>query len=311
MWQTDVTVSKIFIKDTPIWLNPTFSIPINKQWFRKGISTIADFLGDMNVILPMDVFVKRYNVTTNFLEYHQVKMKIKKFLEWKDVPLHIEESPRNSSLNIFLNQTKKGVSRMYSQMKQFNVHILEGASNKWFSTAELSIDSSDFSRSFLFHHNIYKDTYLKYIQFRTLHHRFFTNEKLYKMGINKSNLCCFCKTHVDSVEHMFLQCDISLELWEGVENWIRALGMENFNISASKIVLGDLENAHFINTIILLTKKVIYNSMKKEQQPHLLNVKNETKKFYFEEKYRAYLKGKGNFFEKQFSLLSNIYNTTI
>ena len=109
---------------------------------------------------------------------------------------------------------------------------------------------------------------------------------------------------------MFLHCDISLELWEGVENWTRVLGMENYNMSASKIVLGDLENAHFINTIILLTKKVIYNSMKKEQQPHLLNVKNETKKFYFEEKYRAYLKGKGNFFEKQFSLLSNIYNTT-
>ena len=310
MWQTDVTASKLFIKDTPIWLNPLFSVPINKQWFRKGISTIADFLGDMNVILPMDVFVEKYNVTTNFLEYHQITIKIKKFLEWKDVPLHTEEFPRNSSLNIFLNQTKKGVSRIYSQMKQFNVHILEGVSNKWFLTAELSIDSSDFSRSFRFHHNIYKDTYLKYIQFRTLHHRFFTNEKLHKMGIKKSNLCSFCKAHVDSVEHMFLHCDISLELWEEVENWIRLLGMENYNMSASKIVLGDLENAHFINTIILLTKKVIYNAMKKEQQPHILNVKNETKKFYFEEKYRAYLKGKGNFFEKQFSLLSNIYNIT-
>ena len=161
-------------------------------------------------------------------------------MEWKDVPLHIEESPRNSSLNIFLNQTKKGVSRIYSQMKQSNDYILEGASNKWFSTAELNIESSDFSRSFRFHHNIYKDTYLKYIQFRTLHHRFYTNEKLFKMGIKKSNLCCFCQIHVDSLEHMFLQCDISLELWESVENWIRALGMENYNISASRIVLGDL-----------------------------------------------------------------------
>ena len=43
--------------------------------------------------------------------------------------------------------------------------------------------------------------------------------------------------------------------------------------------------------------------MKKEQKPHLLNVKNEVKKFYFEEKYRFYLKGKGNLFEKQFTLL--------
>ena len=229
MWQTDAVLKKSFIKDTPIWLNPTFSIPINKHWFRKGISTIADFLGDMNVILPMDVFVKRYNVTTNFLEYHQVTMKIKKFLEWKDVPLCTEEAPRNSSLNIFLNQNKKGVSRIYSQMKQSNDHILETASQKWYSIVELDLESSELSRSFRFHHNIYKDTYLKYVQFRTLHHRFFTNEKLFKMGIKKSNLCCFCQTHVDSIEHMFLQCEISLELWESVENWLRSLGMVNYN----------------------------------------------------------------------------------
>ena len=112
MWQTDAVLKKLFIKNTPIWLNPTFSLPINRQWFKKGITTIADFLGDMNVILPMDVFMKRYNVTTNFLEYHLVSLKIKNFLEWKDVPLHLEEAPRNSSLNIFLNQGKKGVSRI-------------------------------------------------------------------------------------------------------------------------------------------------------------------------------------------------------
>ena len=62
-----------------------------------------------------------------------------------------------------------------------------------------------------------------------------------------------------------------------------------------------------INTIILLTKKVIYNSMKKEQRPHILNIKNEVKKFYYEEKYRCLLRGKGQLFEKQYYLLSNIY----
>ena len=99
---------------------------------------------------------------------------------------------------------------------------------------------------------------------------------------------------------MFLQCEISLELWSSIEYWIRDLGMENYNLSKSKIVLGDLDNATAMNTIILITKKVIYNSMKKEQQPHILDVKNEVKKFYYEKKYRCYLKGKGTLFEKQY-----------
>ena len=106
---------------------------------------------------------------------------------------------------------------------------------------------------------------------------------------------------------MFLDCEISNHLWNEVQEWIHTLGMDNYNLSQSRIILGDLENAMSINTIILLTKKVIYNSMKKEQRPHILNIKIEVKKFYYEEKYRCLLRGKGPLFEKQYYLLSNIY----
>ena len=47
-------------------------------------------------------------------------------------------------------------------------------------------------------------------------------------------------------------------------HWIIELGMENYHLSDSRIILGDLENALSINKIILMTKKVIYNAMKKE-----------------------------------------------
>ena len=130
------------------------------------------------------------------------------------------------------------------------------------------------------------------------------------MGIKKSNLCGFFNDHVDSIEHMCLQCEISLELWGSIEDWIRDLSMEKYNLSNSRIVLGDLDNATSINTIILITKKVIYNSMKKKQKTHILNVKNEMKKFYYKEKYRCYMKGKGTLFEKQYILLANIYSKT-
>ena len=224
--------------------------------------------------------------------------------------MYVEDAPRNSSLNVFLNQSKKGVSKLYSQMKDSFSHVLDIAVDKSSENTDLDFVSFSLSSSFQKHHIRYKDTYLKYIQFRTLHHRFFTNEKLFKMGIKKSNLCSFCDTHVDSIEHMFLQCEISIELWNSVENWIIELGMENHHLSNLRIILGDLENALSINTIILMSKKVIYNSMKKEQIPHLANVKNEIKKFYFEEKYRCYIKGKGTLFEKQYILLLNIYTKT-
>ena len=42
-------------------------------------------------------------------------------------------------------------------------------------------------------------------------------------------------------------------------------------------------------------------------EPNIFNVKNDVKNFYFLEKYRHYIKGKGRLFDKQYLLLLNIY----
>ena len=42
--------------------------------------------------------------------------------------------------------------------------------------------------------------------------------------------------------------------------------MLDYHLTNNRIILGDLENALSINSIILLTKKVIYNAMKNEKK---------------------------------------------
>ena len=139
-WKTDSKFNKDLIRNTPIWLNPSFSILINKNWFKQGVSTIADFLDNRNAILSMDDFIARFNVKTNFLDYNYVTTKIKKYIEWQDVPLHCDELPRNSSLNVFLNLTTKGVSRMYSRMKESHNQVLDNAVEIWTKKIELNIE---------------------------------------------------------------------------------------------------------------------------------------------------------------------------
>ena len=297
----DAVLDKDFFKNTPIWLNPTFSIQINREWLNNGISTIAYFLGTMNVVMSMEEFMTTHNVKTNFLDYNFVTSEIKKYIEWKEMLLYQESAPRNSALNVILNLSTKGTSKLYSIMKDSFSHVLDIAADKWNDNADLEIGSFSLDRSFQYHHLRYKDTYLKYIQFRTLHHRVYTKELLCKMGINNSNLCSFGLKEIDSVEHMLLLCEVSIELWQEVGNWIIDLGMENYHLSSDKIILGDMENATSINIIILLAKKTIYNSMKKEQKPNTINVKNDVKNFYYQEKYRHYIRGRG----KQFG--NNIY----
>ena len=131
----------------------------------------------MNVIIPMEDFMSRFNVKTNFLDYNHIAFKKKKYIEWQDLPLHNEEFPRNSSLKVLLNLSGKGVSRLYGRMKESFSHVLDNAAEIWVDKTVLNIGSFCLSKSFHYHHSRYKDTYLKYIQFRTLHHRFYTNKK--------------------------------------------------------------------------------------------------------------------------------------
>ena len=83
--------------------------------------------------------------------------------------------------------------------------------------------------------------------------------------------------------------------------------MTDYNLSDMRKILEDLENALAINCIILLTKRVIYNSMKKERPPHFINFKYEVN-FFYQEKYRQYIKGKNNEFDKQYNLLCTYYD---
>ena len=75
-----------------------------------------------------------------------------------------------------------------------------------------------------------------------------------------------CNQEIDSMQHMFQNCEVSKALWAEVNNWIVELGMIDYNLSNMKIIVGDLENALAINTFISITKKVIYAGMKKEQK---------------------------------------------
>ena len=65
--------------------------------------------------------------------------------------------------------------------------IIGEIQHKWEEKTFLNFENIDISRSFVYHNSIFKDCYLKYTQFRTLHRRFYTNDKLYKMGIKNSD----------------------------------------------------------------------------------------------------------------------------
>ena len=98
---------------------------------------------------------------------------------------------------------------------------------------------------------MFDDVYLRYIQFRTLHRRFFTNNIQFKMNKKRtSTLCDFCQKEEDSNEHMFLHCKIVKQLWREVEDWISHIGVVDYAVTDETIILGELKKSHWLNSIV-------------------------------------------------------------
>ena len=164
----------------------------------------------------------KYDIATNFLEYGAVTTKIREFLRNKELPLQGLSLPCNSYVNIVISMDRKGVSNIYKMMLGRDKQIIENAVTKWKEKTELEISSFSMSKSFISNSKI-DDIYLRYIQFRTLHRIFFTNNILLKMGIKDSSICNLCNREEDSNEHMFINCQISTRLWIRVESWINEI----------------------------------------------------------------------------------------
>ena len=167
---------------------------------------VSDFIDYLKKPYSSENFVWKYEVKTNFLEYAKIAALINEYLNWRDIPETREPKSRNSFLNTILSIDIKGVSNLYRQILPKGNLVIGELTDKWLKKTEIEFSSFDLQKSFYLHHTLFKDCYLKYTQFRTLHRRFLTNDKLFKMGIKPSDKCTFCKEATDSVEHMLLNC---------------------------------------------------------------------------------------------------------
>ena len=118
-------------------------------------------------------FIQKYQVKTNFLEYARASIKVNEYLNWRDSPEYREPRPKNSFLNSILSVDIKGVSNLYKLLLPKGNQILGELSDKWVTKTELEFSNFELQKSFQLHHASFKDCYLKYTQFRTLHRRFF------------------------------------------------------------------------------------------------------------------------------------------
>lgn len=115
------------------------------------------------------------------------------------------------------------------------------------------------------------DSKAREFQYKLLNRIIYTNKILHKMGKVASPMCSFCGKSDESLEHLFIHCEITCNFWLSVTNWLERHGMFLHDLSAADITFGLVRKEYIlINHVILLAKQIIYQCRCLNIKPSLI-----------------------------------------
>ena len=84
-----------------------------------------------------------------------------------------------------------------------------------------------------------------------------------------------CNNIPETIEHAFLECHKKHILWWQIEIWLGMVLRDNIKISNSEKKFGTAYRNSIIDTMILLTKKKMYENGQKGKMTYIAEIKYE------------------------------------
>ena len=161
---------------------------------------------------------------------------------------------------------QSGCNSTYKKLLNCDYGIVQIVKQKWEEVLNEEVAYQTVENSFKDIAKMKESVYYKYLQFKMLHSRTITNEKLYIMNISDSNLCKMCMIETETMKHAFIDCEKVKELWLLVEKWIKENIYRFCKISDVEKIFGQRSKEPIIDKIIMATKATIYQNKKKTRK---------------------------------------------
>eukprot|EP00105_Crassostrea_gigas_P040116 XP_019924264.1 PREDICTED: uncharacterized protein LOC109619185 [Crassostrea gigas] len=287
-----------FVKENlpsiPVWYNTNIKVGMKtlfiKSWYEKGVKIISDFLDVDGNLLPHDIFQHRFNMNVCIMQYNSVVSAISRYLKsfltknsyqgfiTPYIPIYYKSLLLyNKCTNVVYRQLNScnviptSISKWESELVQYGAKIcVNDAFNVCFKTT--------------------KDTQLQWLQFRLLHRILPVNHYLKKIKVVSSDCCSFCKHEVETIQHVFINCEKVSTIWSNLSLHIYHATSLRLGFNVVNILFGELpmsKNNKVINLIILCSKQYLFTCLKKGKLPCLSGLLSYLFNKYKVEKYIA------------------------
>ena len=236
-----------------------------KSWAENDVTTIYHLTKDDGTFLSFNEFQQKYvRIQTNFLVYNGLIRSIRDYMRKNNIQHEqcddVQEPVgwrilKGSKQNIKENLTKK--PNPHSSLVKWNNNFIDLNWPKIFNKCNKTTP----------------DTKLKWFQIRLLYRVLPTNRFLFLRKIKNSETCDLCQNDVETLEHMFFDCDIVKIFWQNItDKFIDKLPHANLlNLSKELIIFGykrDVKTDKPLDLFILCCKYYIYSCKFKNAIPN-------------------------------------------
>ena len=125
-----------------------------------------------------------------------------------------------------------------------------------------NVGADDWKSIYLSYRKATKNAYARSFQYKVLNNVLYLNKRLALFGLASTSNCSFCGRSDETIDHIFVECSFSIELWHGLVNHFDGLLVFPPLNSQSAYLgyFGEIANSLLLNHILIIYKLYIYNA---------------------------------------------------
>ena len=253
-------------------------------------------------------FTRKLKIKINFLQYNSIISSVKNYYSNFTNPTKSKQLDFQPHIDFLMNTTK-GASRIY-QLIVFENNTVTGH-YKW--TKSIDITEEQWRNSFYVLKTTTTDTKLRWFQTRILHHILTTNRSVSKFIVDQNDLCEFCGSHSETIQHVLWLCSKIQSFWTELSNILnnRCPHIKNLILTEKLVMFGQsttLKVDEIFQLIILMAKYFIYRC---KVQKINLNIKHFMRELYNRFKIEKHIYQNSEKFKKAWAPYSQLFQSLL
>ena len=249
---------------------------------NAGVIFISDLMYSRNNVESFNIAKDKGLMGSNYLMWTAVRCAVPKYLR----NLTVERNVLNT---LELKCGNKDFHPLTSKSKNFYASLIKEKAkhSRGFTKlmSDFHLSEEETRKAFVLGKFVALETFVQCFQFKILNDILFLNTRLQKIGRIQSDLCTFCQTSPETLEHFFYRCSFSIEFWNKFENFWLTVTRKQIKLDYINIILGILDQrSNLLNYFIILGKLYLWNCRKNKQVPLFLSFEDVVKRKYEIEK---------------------------